>query len=319
LSIGGPNLKEISTESATSFPKIFQAFYINGLSNTATLDVSKVLSKIPNLIEFSLKDAGIATLDFTWPFMNSLRYMFLRSCDVENFINLDQSYLPKNLIQLDIQYTSTRKLPNQFLNTFSNLQMLWLLNNELESLQITGLKKLQFLSISQNNFKNGIILRDLPGLEYVTAGFSGIIEIPVSKKETPNVRQADFVYNDIRHVDARLMPDVQFRILSLTGNEFYCDCEDLGHVRFVEQNRGNISELVIAGYEHDCGNSEFGVMDVDFSECEGFETTSSMTSSVVPDENTTDDMITTPKQETTESSSFVLNSSIILIVSVIFA
>ena len=286
------------------------------------MDVTKVLSKLPMLIEFSLKDAGIATLEFTWPFMNSLRYLFLRSCDVENFINLDQDYLPKNLIQLEIQYTSTRKLPTQFLNTFSNLQMLWLLNNELESLQITGLKNLQFLSISQNNFKNGIILRNLPGLEYVTAAFSGIIDIPVSKEDTPNVRQADFVYNQVRHVDARLMPDAQFRILSLTGNEFYCDCEDLGHVRFVEENRESISELVIAGYEHDCGNTEVGVMDIDFSECEGFETTGGMTTDVVTDvvtdENTTEDVSTTTNSETTKSSSFIQTSSIVLIFSVIF-
>jgi len=300
LEIGGHDLEEITTENLNSL--MFPFFLtIDGSSDSAIIDVTKVLSKIPKTQDLIIKNTGKADLEFSFPFYDNLESLYLISTDASNFLELRNDFLPVNLKTLTIRDGGLREISTEFLENFHKLSVLDLANNLIENLECANLP-IHRLVVERNPMKTAC-LENMRDLEFFMAAGCEFEEVPFSREVTPMIVGSEMMRNQLKHLDGRGMPE-SFEYFDVSGNPFICDCEDAGHQSYVNRNMEMMADGLRNAYDHECTNVGESVLDVDLSDCESYETTEDMptSESEVTDGGVTDGEVTSSEVETDEAT-----------------
>lgn len=263
LTIGGKNLQEIKSSNLVS---LTYAFYltINTVSDSAKMDITKILAKIPKTRDLILQNIGVAELTFSYPFYDYLENLYVGNADMTNFLKMESEKLPKNLKTFMLQNSGLREIPTEFLENFEKLSVLDLKNNLIENLECANLP-IDRLIVEGNPMKTAC-LKNMGNLQFFLAAGCDFERVPFSTEITPKLVGSEMMKNQLKHLNGSTFPD-SFKYFDVSENPFVCDCEDYEHQKYVQENLKFLPDGLKNAYNHECSNTDSTVLDLDYNKC----------------------------------------------------
>jgi len=160
LEFGGDNFLKIKSDD---YFQLLNPIEITlSTSDSAIIDVSKVMNRFPNGFCFGLYNFGensLVTLEFSHPFYDSFQALkFKGILNVSPFFKLSTEFLPEKLISLNFWKTGLEnsQIPNHFFKQFQDLEVLYLPQNQLTESPFYSDEnpKVSYLSLFGNKLKH---------------------------------------------------------------------------------------------------------------------------------------------------------------------
>ncbi|XP_074839448.1 toll-like receptor 8 [Carettochelys insculpta] len=222
------------------------------------------IENLPHLKVLNLSWNAISTLLDRQLISNSLEELVFRGNRLDIlWSNEDRRYIQifkylSNLAYLDISHNRLLKIPPSiFLSLPPNLTKLFLNNNRLQVFifaNLTTLKYLKLLDLSQNNFGTVDILLQQPLQSLLLRG-SRISQIAVDSSNTNgSLLFLDLSHNRLRYMNQSTLSHLQsLKYLNLKGNPIDCTCQNSDFIKWIQSSNIYIPQVAT---EVNCANPE---------------------------------------------------------------
>jgi len=275
--IGGPNLKTIKADSRSAIVRnsnVEDSLFIDELSDEAEIDVTKATMKLPCLTDLDIQSySGNVSRDSMG--LAKLSYSFPFYDTLKRF----------QLTSVSVQ--SFLDLPSAMLPTkLTNL----------------GLTAAQIFELDAK------FLAEFKSLEEINLNHNYLNSVPFDKRSNPALKHADLSYNNLKHLAASELPEGMTSML-VEGNDFECDCSDVEHQRFINENWEEYTDEMKSALNYRCTNREGNqfVKDVELTYCSktkpAWPTTTTEPTTTTKSTTTTETTTTAADETTTTASS----------------